>query len=242
MTTFGKATALAVALLIGAAAPARTPTASPPLNIHDIAWSVSEAKGRDVQFSYERGHDSFSLDPDRSELAELRAALDRPAGDVAFTVAREAGTLSCRGTLDRPFDGVGTCDFAGDPRFVEALASRHLRPEHRADLLAMALVDANLALIDGLSANGLPARNTGDVIAAAALHLTPEYVGSLASAGLEMKSIDDAIACRALGIDGEYVRGIIAAGYAASTREIIAMKATGVTPEYARKMNAAAGE
>ena len=99
---------------------------------------------------------------------------------------------------------------------------------------------ANRALIDGLTRQGVPPESADDVIAAAALEVTPEYVAELQAAGLKLAKLDDAVACRALEVDADYVRSLAAAGYHADAEQVVAMKAVGVTPEYARRMTAAA--
>ncbi|HZH07565.1 MAG TPA: hypothetical protein VEY69_12880, partial [Lautropia sp.] len=145
------------------------------------------------------------------------------------------------GTLRERQQGGGKCEFTGRPSFIAALRQRGLRPEQASDLLAMTLVDVDLALIDGLTRQGLAPRTTGDAIGAAALGATPAYVSGLQSAGLKLTDISDALACRALAVDEAFVRGIVAAGYRPNVQQIVAMKAVGVTPDYAQKMNSAAG-
>lgn len=103
----------------------------------------------------------------------------------------------------------------------------------------MALLDVDRAMIDGFVREGVPPRSADDLIAAAALGLTPAYLAELKGAGLTIGEIGDAIACRALQIDADYVRALAAAGYGGDVQQIIAMKAVGVTPDYARRMNLA---
>src|SRR3546814_13190992 len=90
----------------------------------------------------------------------------------------------------------------------------------------MLMVDATVALADGLTEAGLRPRDSDDLIAAAALKLSPAYVRALRGGALKLDSIDDAIACRALGVDGAYVRELAAAGYAdLSAEDVVGRKA-----------------
>ncbi|PQM28332.1 hypothetical protein CVO77_07510 [Sphingopyxis lindanitolerans] len=178
----------------------------------------------------------------RAEFGAARDALQGGAGPVSFTVLHAAGTLACSGRLTGAFAGEGRCRFSADPRFEAALAERGLAPDHRADLIAMLLVDATVDLADGLTREGVKPKDNGDLIAAAALDVTPAYVHDLKSDAMVLTDIDDAIACKALDVDGPYVRGLAAAGYRnLAARDVVAMKAMDVSPDYARAMNRARG-
>lgn len=241
MKIFPKPAVLAAALMLGSAAAAPSWSQAGTADLTDIAWTASDAGTPTLRIRYESSSSTLPLDGGEPDLASVRAALGSPnQGGVTFAIDREPGLLTCRGTLDRRYDGSGDCVFAPDAAFEASLEARGLVPQRKEDLLTMALVDVDLALIDGLTRQGLAPRSANDVIAAAALDVTPGYVADLQSAGLTLKSIDDAVACRALGVDDAYVRGIVAAGYEPSAQELIAMKATGVTPEYAQRINAAA--
>lgn len=243
MKMFSKPAVIAATLMLGAATSAPGWSRGGAADLTDITWTVSDTAkdAPTLRIRHEGSSSSFPLDAGELDLERARAALGSPTqGAVAFTIDREPGLLSCSGVLDRRYEGSGDCVFAPDAAFEAGLEARGLAPKRKEDLLTMALVDADLALIDGLTRQGLPPRSVDDVIAAAALDVTPGYVAGLQSAGLSFKSIDDAVACRALGIDEAYVRGIVAAGYEPRTHDLIAMKATGVTPEYAQKINAAA--
>ncbi len=242
MKTITQIAALTTALLVGSASLAGPATTARAGERGDIAWTVSPANDPQgaptIEFRHDTSNTSFSLDKD-ADLAEITAALTA-AGDVGFTLTREAGTLRCQGTNDGAYEGRGSCTFAADRGFEQDLRARHLAPEGRGELLAMTLLNANRALIDGLTRQGVPPESADDVIAAAALEVTPEYVAELQAAGLKLAKLDDAVACRALEVDGEYVRALAEAGYHADAEQVVAMKAVGVTPEYARRMTAAA--
>lgn len=235
----------ATALLLGPATTGRT-LGEGSGDLVGVHWTVSAA-GEDAAkptlgFRYHTSNTSFSLDGRQAaDLSAVRSALGAAeAGEVAFTIDREAGVLTCRGNLTRPYVGSGTCSFAANRAFEQNLRAYQLAPDGKTDLLAMALLNADRALIDGLVRQKVAPESADDVLAAAALEVTPDYIAGLRSAGLDLRSIEDAIACRALGVEADYVRGISEAGYKPTAEQIIAMKATGVTPEYARRMNAAA--
>ncbi|MBJ7440507.1 MAG: hypothetical protein JHD35_15975 [Sphingopyxis sp.] len=228
----------ALLTIIACAAPS---SAADPLVMSDIEWKAQPGKNKPhFRVSHKGSSSDLSLDSSRAGLAPARTALRGGAGPVAFTVVHEAGTLACTGTLTRAFEGTGRCRFTSDPAFEAALEARGLAPERRSDMLAMLLVDATIALADGLSDAGVKPDDTDDLIAAAAMEVTPAYVRDLQSEALVLTDVEDAIACKALGVDGAYVRGLAAAGYRKlSADDVVGMKALGVTGDYAVAMNRA---
>lgn len=237
--------AAATALMLGSATTATDALAPETSALAGIEWTVAAANGPraapTLEFEYRSNNSTFTLDVSRPDLAEVRAALAAPAPNgVTFTIEREPGTVACRGTLEGSYEGRGACTFAVNRVFQHALVARKLAPSRKEDLLAMALLGANSAMIDGFVRQGVAPRSADDVIAAAALGVNPDYVGGLKAAGLALDKFEDAIAAKALEIDAAYVRAMADAGFQSDVAQIIAMKATGVTPEYARRMHAAA--
>ena len=221
--------------------------AADPLVLTDVRWIAEPASGKRgeprVRIQHKKSSSDQTLDGSRPYFVEAEAALGRKTpGPVSFQVAHDAGTLSCTGTLTGAFDGRGECRFTSDPAFERELGERGLAPEQRSTLLAMLLVDASIALADGLTREGVRPKDADDLIAAAALEVRPEYIRDLKSEALVLADVEDAIACKALGVDGAYVRGLAAAGYRKlSADEVVSMKAMGVSTEYAQAMNRAVG-
>lgn len=229
--------------------PATAPRSGDAGDMRDISWEATPAGGNKGQPRLELRHKSsnsdMSLDAGlgarRPEFAMVRDALSK-AGPVRFTVRHASGTLDCSGEATRAFEGKGRCSFAPDAGFARALTERGLAPEGAAEQLSMLIVDATVALADGLIAEGVRPDEAGDLIAAAALGVTGEYVRDIKSEAIALTDFDDAIACKALGVDGAYVRGLAAAGYRKlSADDVVGMKAMGVTGEYAQAMNRAVG-
>lgn len=242
MKTVTQIAALTTALLLGSATLAGPATSARAGDMTDITWTVSPA-GDDrgaptIEFRHDTSNTSFSLD-DEADLGEIHPALGA-SGAVSFTLDREPGTLRCHGSNEAAYEGRGNCTFAADKEFEADLRAGHLAPDGDGEMLAMTLLNANRALMDGLVREGVAPQSADDIIAAAALEVTPEYVAGLKAAGLTLDKLDDAVACRALEVDADYVRALADAGYHPEADDVVAMKAVGVTPEYARRMNAAA--
>jgi hypothetical protein len=188
---------------------------------------------------------------DASDLPEimesLAAASSRSPGEaVSFDLAREAGALACTGRVDGDGDADGTCRFDPHEGYVADLTARGLRPEDDEELLALALVDARLSLVDGLSNAGFRMDEAKDLIAVAALDVTADYAEELRGAGLLVEELEDLIAARALDLDAAWLSEMAEVGYPNLTIErAIQMRALDITPDYARRMKqvaAALGE
>ncbi|WP_152998819.1 hypothetical protein [Sphingopyxis sp. H115] len=246
------ASSLALLSALGGAAPeqpATAPGSDEAAHMRDIGWEVRPDGGDEgqprLQLRHKSSNSDMSLDAElggqRPEFTAVRDALGA-AGPVRFTVRHAAGTLDCSGEAARAFEGRGRCRFVPDAGFAHALAQRGVAPESMAEQLSMVIVDATVALADGLIAEGVRPKEADDLIAAAALGVTGEYVREIKSEAIVLTDIDDAIACKALGVDGAYVRGLTAAGYRKlSADDVVGMKAMGVTGEYAQAMNRAVG-
>ena len=226
--------------LIHAAGPSTGP-------IDDIEWSYRADPEPRLQITRKGMNSTF----DASELPEimetLAAASPRSPGEaVSFSLAREAGALACSGRTTGDGDAEGTCRFDATESYLAALAERRLRPEDDTELLALALVDARIALVDGLSRAGFRIEEAGDLIAVAALDVTAGFAEELKGAGLAIDDLEDLIAARALELDAAWLSEMAAAGYPNLTVEqAIQMRALDVTPDYARRMKqvaAALGE
>ena len=209
----------------------------------DLTWSVAgraDDGWRSVQVRTGDGHASVSVPIARLDDAQGLETGARD-GPVRFAIRREAGVAECIGARHGRA-AAGTCRFVSIPAFEQGLAQRGVGLGKRKNLIALALVDAHLALVDELSREGLPMADASDLIAATALKVTGDYVHALKAAGLVLDKLGDAYAARALNLDAAFLEEMSAAGYPHLTlHQAITMKAVGVTPEYAEAMNRAAG-
>lgn len=245
-------TSLLAALTLLAAAPilpqaaALSAAETPPrayAAIETIAWTYRDegAPGRSSQlrFSHDGMTTTFSPEEAKVIMGELAtASLANPGEAVKFALVREAGALACTGRVERAGSASGACRFDPDKRFTDALARRGLPPEDSDEVLALALVDARIALVDGLLAQGYRVDEASDLVAVAALEVTPAFAGELRGAGLKIDDLDDLVAARALHIDAAWLGEMAQAGYPQlDVQQTIQMRALGVTPDYAKRMS-----
>jgi hypothetical protein len=226
------------AALSAAEAPPRTYAAIDPID-----WTYRDGdepgRTRQLRFSHNGMMTSFSPDEAAGIMGEFAtASLTNPGEAVTFTLVREAGALACSGRVERTGSAAGTCRFEPDKRFTDALTRRGLPPEDSDDVLALTLVDARIALVDGLLDQGYRFDDADDLIAVAALDVSPAYAGELRGAGLKVGDLDDLVAARALHIDAAWLGEMAQAGYPGlKVEQAIQMRALGVTPDYAKRMS-----
>jgi hypothetical protein len=238
----------ALALLTAAPSlpqPARHPVAAPHAYgaIEAIRWTYEDEAvpgGSARRLRLRHDHSNASMDPaDQPDVQQVVETIAHtPAGQpITFSLAREAGTLACTGRAEAGGRGNGMCRFDPNDGFGAGLDRRNIAPEDSDAMLALALVDAHLATVDGLSADGFRFDDAGDLIAVSALRVTPIYAGELRGAGLKVGELGNLIAAKALKIDARWLGEMARAGFPELTAEqAIEMRATGVTPDYAMRM------
>lgn len=214
--------------------------------IDEIRWTYGDAshaagsEGR-LRFSREQ-HGLFNSSVGPEGASDVQAAIAsieraRPDEAISFRLSREAGALACTGRAEGNGRAAGTCRFDPDENFAAGLAQRGIAADDSDDLLALAILDAHLATVDRLRAQGFRFADNGDLIAVSALAVTPEYVDDLRAAGLKIDELGDLIAAKALKIDGRWLGEMARAGYPSlAVGDAIQMRALGVTPDYALKM------
>lgn len=240
----------ALTLLVGAPSlpqPAARPAAAAQARVYRpieaIRWSYDDegSHGRSswqLRFRHDHSNSSFGADddPELQRIVDTIAHTAQGQG-VSFRITHEAGTVACTGQAESGGRARGTCRFDPDNRFAAELARRGLAPEDSDDMLALTLVDARIALVDGLVDQGYRFEEADDLIAVAALGVSPAYAGELRGAGLKVDKLDDLVAARALHVDAAWLGEMARAGYPnLDVEQAIQMRALGVTPDYARKM------
>jgi hypothetical protein len=211
--------------------------------IEPIRWTYDDetfpgGNAWQLRFKHDHSNSSLSSDDDPDVQRIIDTIAHTPAGQaLAFSLAREAGTLACSGRAEEGGRGSGTCRFDPNNGFGAELHRRGIAPDDSDDMLALTLVDAHLATVDGLLAEGFHFDDAGDLIAVSALGVTPNYAAELRGAGLKVDELGDLIAAKALKVDAVWLKAMAQAGYPdLAIGQAIQMRALGVTPDYAVRM------
>ena len=248
-------TSFLAALALLAAAPS-LPSATEPVPpaaataraypaIDPLRWTYNLPDWRDagpqkmLRFSHRLSTSSLGTNDSADVQAFVAAiAAARPGDPLSFTLAREAGTLACSGRADADGTAAGTCRFDPAAGFATALARHGLAPQDSDEMLALTLVGAKLATLDGLEGKGFQFSDAGDLIAVSALGVSAAYADELRDAGLQVDQLGDLIAARALRIDAQWLAQMARADYPnLAVGKAIQMRALGVTPDYAARMS-----
>jgi hypothetical protein len=228
------------------------------------SWSLAPADQPDMlRFSLQssQGDEHFNTSS-AWKLADLRG-LDWAAAakhDVSFTIARDAGTIDCKGFVQDE-RGAGLFAFQANPQYLPEMAKLGFLFEGK-DLFSAAIFDVSFefaramknAAVRGLDAGklfafrihgvtpqfirdlraaGLEAADAGKLISFRIHGVTPEFVTELHSSGINVTDEGKLIAFRIHGVSPEFVGEIGHLGYPhAPPDQLIALRIHGVTPEY----------
>ena len=202
----------------------------------EVAWTVvpTDQAGR-VQLRLERtrpGHtNSNSFGIAASSLAGLDMAANGPAH---FTLRRDAGSLACDGVM-RARRGTGTCRFAADTAFADALARRGIGRPDEEQSYALTALDGRMATVEALGRFGFPKPTLGQFMALTVHGADADWLQGLAAAGQRGVTIDDLVAYRVHGVTGAWLRGLTAADPVlarARGGDVVAMRIHGVQPDW----------
>jgi hypothetical protein len=165
------------------------------------------------------------------------AQLAQPATQLTATLAAEAGTFTCTGTV---VEGQlsGKSVFTPDELFVERMEKMGFSGYDTDKLMAYALLDVGSAWARSLKEIGVPAMTADNLIALHIFRVDPAYVLSLTSLGYAMPTADQLIALRVQGVNGDEVKQIRALGYEPTIDQLIQIRIFKITPDFIQRMQA----
>lgn len=237
-----KALITAFAGAIAAVLPA-APTEESP-----IEWTISPRAGEAIdtvqlslKYQTSRGGRSEHSGPRRlSELQGMTAAhLASQGGPAAFRIAREAGTLDCRGVAGAG-RGAGECRFLADSNFAAALERRGIGRPTIQQQYYLAMQDVGLALVTELERQGYRPITIDKLVAAGIHRVTIPYVRSLADAGYRLNNMSKLISFAIHRVDANYIREVEPLNGSASfsPEEILSMRIHRVSAAQAKELAA----
>jgi hypothetical protein len=196
----------------------------------------------DIERSGERGSQhQFGQTYEFAELGLTREQVMK-GGPVTFTLAREAGTISCEGSF-QDGKGSGTFRFTRNPGFVAAMKSKGFDFEkestgkHRGlsedKVFAAAALNVTTALADDLVSAGFGKLGVDDLFKAAIFKIDSAFMREMKATGFPNLDMEDLVKARIFKIDAEFVRQATQMGFDKEPFEsLVKMRIFKVTPEF----------
>jgi len=178
------------------------------------------------------------------DFAELGLSRDQvmKGGPVAFTLAREAGTISCEGSFQNG-KGSGTFRFTRNPGLVAAMKSKGFDFESESTrkhnglsedkVFTAAALNVTTALSDDLASAGFGKLDVDDLFKAAIFKIDSAFMREMKATGFPNMDMGDLVKARIFKIDAEFVRQATQMGFDKEPFEsLVKMRIFKVTPEF----------
>lgn len=231
-----------VAAMFAAATLASAQESMEPL--HGTCSMTASEKSDRVRLDLERGDCSADRRDCNHNNTDVRltdlngfslADLQHEGSRLDATLAAEAGTLRCSGTVhDSALRGDYT--FTPNAAFVTHMQQLGFSGFDSEKLQAYALFHIDTAWVQALQSAGVTGMDSGNLIALRIFRITPEYVRSMDALGYSHLPADKLIAFGVHGVNAEEVKQVRALGYQPNADELIQMRIFRVTPDFIRRM------
>jgi hypothetical protein len=163
--------------------------------------------------------------------------LAREGGQVTATLAAEAGTFTCSGTVAQG-ELVGHSVFTPDAGFQERMEKMGFSGYDSNKLLAYAFLDVQSGWAQSLKEMGIRDMNADNLIALRVFHVDPAYVRGLTGLGYPLPTADQLVALSCQGVNAEEVGEIRALGYQPTLDQLIQIRIFKITPDFIHRMQA----
>jgi hypothetical protein len=163
------------------------------------------------------------------------ADLDRDGSRLTATLAGEAGTFTCTGTVH---DQVlyGDALFTPDPAFVDRMAKLGFTGYDSQKLQAYTFLDVTSEYARSLQQANIKGVTTDNLIALRIFKVDPAYAQSFPTMGYEFPDADKLIALKVQGVNADEVRQIRALGFQPTLDELIQIRIFKITPDFVHRM------
>ncbi len=178
---------------------------------------------------------NFSHEPMNRLTGIAPADLNRDGAHVSATLAAEAGTFTCTGTV-HDHELYGDALFKPDSAFVDRMAGLGFTGYDSQKLQAYALLDVTSDFGRSLQQADIHGLTTDNLIALRIFKIDPSYARDFVSLGYEQPDADKLIALKVQGVNTEEVREIRALGYQPSLDELIQIRIFHITPDFIHRM------
>ncbi len=165
------------------------------------------------------------------------ADLSREGEQLKATLAAEAGTLTCTGSV-RGGELSGNAEFRPDASFAARMEQMGFSGLDSEKLMTYALVDVESAWVQSMQELGVRGLTADNLIALRIFKADPAYVHSITALGYDLPSADQLIALRVQGVNADEIRQIRALGYQPNFDELVQIRIFHVTPDFIKRMEA----
>src|SRR5215831_16783553 len=163
------------------------------------------------------------------------ADLDRDGARLTATIAGEAGTFACSGTV-HDHELYGDALFTPDSAFVDRMAKLGFTGYDSQKLETYTLIDVTSDFARSLQQANIKGLTTDNLIALRIFKIDPAYAKSFVSMGYEQPDADKLIGLKVQGVNSEEVREIRALGLQPTLDELIQIRIFHITPDFVHRM------
>jgi hypothetical protein len=163
------------------------------------------------------------------------ADLNNDGAHLTATLAAEAGTFACSGTV-HDHELRGEALFTPDSAFVSRMAQLGFNGYDTEKLQAYTFVNVTTEYARSLQQAHIQRINIDNLIALRIFNVDPAYAQSFPAMGYELPDADKLIALKVQGVNADEVKQIRALGYQPSLDELIQIRIFKITPDFVRRM------
>ncbi len=163
------------------------------------------------------------------------ADLGRDGANLTATLAAEAGTFTCSGTV-RNAELEGKAVFTPDDAFVEKMGRMGFSGYDSEKLMAYAFIGVDSAWAESMQHTGVHGITVDNLLALKIFKIDPGYVHSITALGYDLPNADQLVGLKVQGVNAEEVRQIRALGYKPTIDELVQIRIFHITPEFIQRM------
>jgi hypothetical protein len=163
------------------------------------------------------------------------ADLDRDGAKLTATLAGEAGSFTCIGTV-HDHELYGDALFTPDATFVDRMAKLGFTGYDSQKLQAYLFLDVTSDYARSLQQAGIKGVTADNLIALRIFKVDPAYAQSFVTMGYQQPDADKLIALKVQGVNTEEVRQIRALGLKPTLDELIQIRIFHITPDFVHRM------
>ena len=163
------------------------------------------------------------------------ADLGRDGANLTATLAAEAGTFTCSGTV-RNAELEGKAVFTPDDAFVEKMGRMGFTGYDSEKLMAYAFIGVDSGWAESMQHTGVRGITVDNLLALKIFKVNPEYVYGITTLGYDLPNADQLVGLKVQGVNAEEVRQIRALGFQPTIDELVQIRIFHITPEFIQRM------